>query len=159
MTRPSGSSPVAIPTMTSAQVDDLRVTQSRVIRSEWLKMRMLRVHLADARCSHRVDGRNRHHHLLDHGQRLDPSALSIGIGAILRNVAGAIAAFVGIMLVLPVASALPQTWGNRVNKWLPSNRPSPAFGRLGQHPAITLARFHRLQHLRHHCENRRSGPV
>ncbi len=34
--------PVAIPTMTSTQVDDLRVNQGRVIRSEWLKMRTLR---------------------------------------------------------------------------------------------------------------------
>lgn len=34
----------------------------------------------------------------------------------------AIGAFVGVTLVLPViASALPQTWGDRVNKWLPSN--------------------------------------
>ena len=30
--------------------------------------------------------------------------------------------FVGVLLVLPVvASALPQTWGDRINKWLPSN--------------------------------------
>jgi ABC-2 type transport system permease protein len=50
------------------------------------------------------------------------AALAIGIGAIIRNVAGAIGAFVGVLLVLPViASALPQTWGDRINKWLPSN--------------------------------------
>jgi len=50
------------------------------------------------------------------------AVLAIGIGAILRNVAGAIAVFVGILLVVPVvASALPQTWGDRINKWLPSN--------------------------------------
>jgi ABC-2 type transport system permease protein len=50
------------------------------------------------------------------------AALAIGLGAIIRNVAGAIGAFVGVLLVLPViASALPQTWGDRVNKWLPSN--------------------------------------
>ncbi len=50
------------------------------------------------------------------------AALGIGLGAIVRNVAGAIAVLVGILLVLPViASALPQTWGDRVNKWLPSN--------------------------------------
>ena len=50
------------------------------------------------------------------------AALAIGIGAIVRNVAGAIAAVVGVLLVLPVvASALPQTWGDRINKWLPSN--------------------------------------
>ncbi|MCU1401596.1 MAG: transport system permease protein [Acidimicrobiales bacterium] len=50
------------------------------------------------------------------------AALAMGIGAIVRNVAGGIGAFVGIILVLPViASALPQTWGDRINKWLPSN--------------------------------------
>ena len=50
------------------------------------------------------------------------AALSIGLGGIIRNVAGAIGAFVGILLVLPVvASTLPQTWGDRINKWLPSN--------------------------------------
>jgi ABC-type transport system involved in multi-copper enzyme maturation permease subunit len=50
------------------------------------------------------------------------AALAIGLGAIIRNVAGAIGAFVGVILVLPVvASALPQTWGDRINKWLPSN--------------------------------------
>ena len=50
------------------------------------------------------------------------AALAMGIGAIVRNVAGGIGAFVGILLVLPViAEALPQTWGDRINKWLPSN--------------------------------------
>lgn len=50
------------------------------------------------------------------------AALAIGLGAIIRNVAGGIGAFVGVILVLPViASALPQTWGDRINKWLPSN--------------------------------------
>ena len=50
------------------------------------------------------------------------AALALGLGAILRNVAGAVAAFVGVLLVIPVvATALPQTWGDRINKWLPSN--------------------------------------
>jgi ABC-2 type transport system permease protein len=50
------------------------------------------------------------------------AALGIGLGAIVRNVAGAIATLVGVLLVLPViASALPQNWGDRINKWLPSN--------------------------------------
>jgi ABC-type transport system involved in multi-copper enzyme maturation permease subunit len=48
--------------------------------------------------------------------------IGIGLGALLRNVAGAIATLVGILLVLPViASALPQTWADRINKYLPSN--------------------------------------
>ena len=50
------------------------------------------------------------------------AALAIGLGAIVRNVAGAIGVFVGVILVLPVvATALPATWANRTNKWLPSN--------------------------------------
>jgi ABC-2 type transport system permease protein len=50
------------------------------------------------------------------------AGLAIGLGAITRNVAGGIGSFVGVILVLPViASALPQTWGDRINKWLPSN--------------------------------------
>jgi ABC-2 type transport system permease protein len=50
------------------------------------------------------------------------AGLGIGLGAIVRNVAGAIAVLVGVLLVLPViASALPETWANRINKWLPSN--------------------------------------
>jgi ABC-2 type transport system permease protein len=50
------------------------------------------------------------------------AALAIGVGAIIRNVAGGIGAFVGIMLVLPlIATALPELWANRINKWLPSN--------------------------------------
>ena len=49
------------------------------------------------------------------------AVLSIGIGAIMRNVAAAIGAFVAVLLVLPViASALPQIWADRINKWLPS---------------------------------------
>ncbi len=50
------------------------------------------------------------------------SILAVGIGAIIRNIAGAVAAFVGIVLVLPgIALALSPTWANRINKWLPSN--------------------------------------
>jgi hypothetical protein len=48
--------------------------------------------------------------------------IGVGLGAVLRNIAGGIAGFVGIMTVLPaVASALPQQWGDKVNKFLPSN--------------------------------------
>ena len=50
------------------------------------------------------------------------AALAMGLGAIIRNVAGAIGAFVGVLLVLPViALALPVIWADRINKWLPSN--------------------------------------
>jgi ABC-type transport system involved in multi-copper enzyme maturation permease subunit len=48
--------------------------------------------------------------------------VGVGLGAIIRNVAGAIATLVGVLLVLPViASALPTTWADRINKYLPSN--------------------------------------
>jgi ABC-2 type transport system permease protein len=57
------------------------------------------------------------------------AALAIGLGAIIRNVAGAIGAFVGVMLVLPIiALALPDIWANRINKWLPSNAGQALFG-------------------------------
>jgi ABC-2 type transport system permease protein len=50
------------------------------------------------------------------------AVIGVGLGAIIRNIAGGIAAFVGIMIVLPaIAGALPQTWGDRINKFLPSN--------------------------------------
>ena len=50
------------------------------------------------------------------------AALAIGLGAIIRNVAGAIAALVGVLIVLPVvALALPSTWFDRIYKWLPNN--------------------------------------
>ena len=50
------------------------------------------------------------------------AALAVGIGAIVRNVAAAIGVFVAVLLVLPaIASALPQIWADRINKWLPSN--------------------------------------
>jgi len=49
-----------------------------------------------------------------------PSGGSVTVNG--RNVAGGIGVFVGVILVVPViASALPQTWGDRINKWLPSN--------------------------------------
>jgi ABC-2 type transport system permease protein len=50
------------------------------------------------------------------------AVLAAGIVAVVRNVAGAIAAFVGILLVVPaIASGLSPTWGKRINKWIPSN--------------------------------------
>jgi hypothetical protein len=62
------------------------------------------------------------------------AAFAIGLGAIIRNVAGAIAALVGVLMVLPVvALALPDTWFDRVYKWLPSNAGQAlmAFGSQG----------------------------
>ena len=48
--------------------------------------------------------------------------LSLGLGALLRSTAGAIAAVVGLVLVLPgLAAALPPSWANAIDKYLPSN--------------------------------------
>ncbi len=46
--------------------------------------------------------------------------LGLGIGAIVRRTAGAIATLVGVVLVLPLlAQALPSPWNNDVAKYLP----------------------------------------
>jgi hypothetical protein len=48
--------------------------------------------------------------------------LGFGLGAIFRRTAGAIGAFVGLVLVLPVVvSALPNPWGNDISEVLPGN--------------------------------------
>jgi ABC-2 type transport system permease protein len=50
------------------------------------------------------------------------AVIGVGLGALIRNIAGGIAAFVGIMIVLPaIAGGLPVRWGDRINKYLPSN--------------------------------------
>jgi ABC-type transport system involved in multi-copper enzyme maturation permease subunit len=64
--------------------------------------------------------------------------IGVGLGSILRNVAGAIATLVGVLLVLPViASALPTTWADRINKYLPSNAGQALLGM--QTDSTTLA--------------------
>ncbi|MEN3541234.1 ABC transporter permease [Microbispora sp. ZYX-F-249] len=48
--------------------------------------------------------------------------LGVGLGFILRNTAGAIAALFGLLLVLPtLGEVLPGDWGRRVVPYLPSN--------------------------------------
>jgi ABC-type transport system involved in multi-copper enzyme maturation permease subunit len=48
--------------------------------------------------------------------------LGVAIGALIRNTAGGIATVFGLLLVVPVlAEALPSSWANHVNQWLPSN--------------------------------------
>lgn len=47
--------------------------------------------------------------------------LALGIGTVLRHTAGAITASVALLLVMPLlVTALPQTWQNDVNKWVPA---------------------------------------
>ncbi|MFF7159602.1 ABC transporter permease subunit [Streptomyces sp. NPDC008139] len=48
--------------------------------------------------------------------------LGVAIGALVRNTAGGIATVFGLLLVLPVlAEALPTSWADHINKYLPSN--------------------------------------
>jgi ABC-2 type transport system permease protein len=49
-------------------------------------------------------------------------ALGVGLGALVRNTAGGIAAFVGLMFVLPgVTALLPASVGNSIDPYLPVN--------------------------------------
>jgi ABC-type transport system involved in multi-copper enzyme maturation permease subunit len=62
----------------------------------------------------------------------------LGLGAILRNTAGGISAFAGILFVLPpLMSVLPASWNNAISPYLPSNA-GQAIMQTG-HPAHTLA--------------------
>lgn len=48
--------------------------------------------------------------------------LGVAIGALVRNTAGGIATVFGLLLVLPaLAEALPSSWSDHVNQFLPSN--------------------------------------
>ena len=48
--------------------------------------------------------------------------IGLGLGFLLRNTAGAIASLVGVVLILPIiASTLPSSWSDHINKYLPSN--------------------------------------
>jgi ABC-2 type transport system permease protein len=65
-------------------------------------------------------------------------ALGVGLGALIRNSAGAVATLTGLLFVVPViVSVLPQRWSDAIGPYLPNNaglaiiftRPSP--GSLG----------------------------
>jgi ABC-type transport system involved in multi-copper enzyme maturation permease subunit len=48
------------------------------------------------------------------------SALCVGLGALIRNTAGGIAAFVGLLFVLPgVVAILPSSLGDKINPYMP----------------------------------------
>jgi ABC-2 type transport system permease protein len=48
--------------------------------------------------------------------------LGLGLGALIRHSAGAIAAVVGLLVVLPgIVAALPSSWGNTISPYLPSD--------------------------------------
>jgi ABC-type transport system involved in multi-copper enzyme maturation permease subunit len=49
-------------------------------------------------------------------------AFGVGLGALIRNSAGAIATLTGLLFVAPViVSALPPSWGDAIGKYLPTN--------------------------------------
>jgi ABC-type transport system involved in multi-copper enzyme maturation permease subunit len=82
-------------------------------------------------------------------------ALGVGLGALIRNSAGAIATLTGLLFVVPViVSALPQSWSEPIGKYLPTNagaaiiatHPSPdslgpwtGLGILGAWAAVSIA--------------------
>lgn len=46
----------------------------------------------------------------------------LALGAIVRNTAGGIAAFVGLFFVIPpILAALPTSWQNAINPWIPNS--------------------------------------
>jgi hypothetical protein len=46
---------------------------------------------------------------------------ALAVGAIIRNTAGGISAFVGIFFVIPpLMNVFPLSWNNAISKWLPS---------------------------------------
>jgi hypothetical protein len=56
--------------------------------------------------------------------------LALGLGALVRHTAGAIATFFGLLLVLPgIVAALPQSWQDAIEKWLPVNAGEAIFRR------------------------------
>ncbi|MGH9061889.1 MAG: ABC transporter permease [Acidimicrobiales bacterium] len=64
--------------------------------------------------------------------------LALGLGGILRRTAGAIAVLFGLVLVLPpLAGALPQNWRNAISPYLPSTAGSQIYA--AHHGAHVLA--------------------
>jgi ABC-type transport system involved in multi-copper enzyme maturation permease subunit len=62
----------------------------------------------------------------------------LALGAIIRNTAGGISAFTGILFVLPpLMGVLPSSWDNAISPYLPSNA-GRAIMQTGS-PAHTLA--------------------
>jgi ABC-2 type transport system permease protein len=50
------------------------------------------------------------------------AVLGVGLGALIRHTAGAIAALLGLIFLVPgIVSALPAPWDNRIGKWLPQD--------------------------------------
>jgi hypothetical protein len=63
--------------------------------------------------------------------------LALGIGALLRHTAGAIAAVFGLIFVLPgIVLALPASWSDAISKYLPSNAGSAIFRTASDRPSL-----------------------
>ena len=66
--------------------------------------------------------------------------LALGLGFIVRSTAGAIAALVGLLLVLPgIGQVLPTSWRNNLLPFLPSNAGASMFNPHPQDPAALTA--------------------
>ncbi len=71
---------------------------------------------------------------------------AMGLGAIVRNTAGGIAAFAGLFFVIPpLLDILPSSWNNAISPWLPNNAARSIFqlthGAHSLSPAGGLALF------------------
>ncbi|MGO9976760.1 MAG: ABC transporter permease subunit [Solirubrobacteraceae bacterium] len=68
------------------------------------------------------------------------SLLALGVGTLIPHTAGAIATVVTLLAVLPqLADALPASWNNAVQKYLPSNAGQAIIGHTKFTPAHLLA--------------------
>lgn len=81
--------------------------------------------------------------------------LALGVGAIVRNTAGGIAAFAAVFFVIPpLLNVLPSSWNDAINPWLPSEAgrsifslthgahslaPGPGLALFVGYTAVTLA--------------------
>jgi ABC-type transport system involved in multi-copper enzyme maturation permease subunit len=65
--------------------------------------------------------------------------LALGIGALIRHSAGAIAAVFGLIFVLPgIVLALPASWSNAISKYLPSNAGEAIFRTIRARSTLSL---------------------
>ena len=85
--------------------------------------------------------------------------LGLGLGTIIRRTAGAITAFVGLLMIVPiVTSFLPASWNERVGKFFRPGR----HGRVQRRPrpdvALALDRLRRAGPLRRCVPDRRWAP-
>jgi hypothetical protein len=64
--------------------------------------------------------------------------LALGIGAMVRHTAGAIATLFGVVLVLPgLVEALPSPWNDDVSKFLPSGAGQAMMQRIPDHASLS----------------------